>query len=401
MLRLNRRTGYAAWAGLPFDFTCPSLSGYPFQWFWDSCFNAIVLRHFDIERAKRELLTLMSAARGDGFIPHVIFWESGAFPSHVRRYAIARDGHTSASIQPPVLAQAVAAIWDSSQDRAFLDAILPKLWRFHRWLIENRDPDGDGLISIVQPDESGMDASPRYDRLMKLPQLTRSGYREAMRRLFRVYRAARAEGREPLDLDAFSVEDVAVNAIFAEGCRSLARLSLAAGAAAAGEEFASQSRRTSQALLAKCWDPRRGLFFDLAGRDERPESIAAVASLMPLILPDLPSEIATRLVEEHLLNPEEFWPPYPVPSVALNEPSFMPGRGPLWRGPTWINTNWWLARGLRAHGYEGAAQELTARTAALVSRSGFREYYNPLTGAGYGARGFAWSTLVVDMLQSP
>jgi len=35
-----------------------------------------------------------------------------------------------------------------------------------------------------------------------------------------------------------------------------------------------------------------------------------------------------------------------------------------------------------------------------VSRSGFREYYNPLTGTGYGARGFAWSTLIVDMLAS-
>ena len=30
-------------------------------------------------------------------------------------------------------------------------------------------------------------------------------------------------------------------------------------------------------------------------------------------------------------------------------------------------------------------------------KSGFREYYHPDSGAGYGARDFGWSTLVVDM----
>ena len=31
-----------------------------------------------------------------------------------------------------------------------------------------------------------------------------------------------------------------------------------------------------------------------------------------------------------------------------------------------------------------------------VERHGFREYYNPLTGHGLGARDFSWSTLLVD-----
>ncbi len=33
----------------------------------------------------------------------------------------------------------------------------------HRWLAQHRDLDGDGLIWIVQPDESGLDASPQFD----------------------------------------------------------------------------------------------------------------------------------------------------------------------------------------------------------------------------------------------
>jgi hypothetical protein len=37
---------------------------------------------------------------------------------------------------------------------------------------------------------------------------------------------------------------------------------------------------------------------------------------------------------------------------------------------------------------------------ALVERSGFREHYNPETGAGLGARDFAWSALALEMLAS-
>jgi hypothetical protein len=33
----------------------------------------------------------------------------------------------------------------------------------------------------------------------------------------------------------------------------------------------------------------------------------------------------------------------------------------------------------------------------LVEKSGFREYYDPVTGEGHGAREFTWSGLLVDM----
>ena len=35
----------------------------------------------------------------------------------------------------------------------------------------------------------------------------------------------------------------------------------------------------------------------------------------------------------------------------------------------------------------------------LIEKSGFREYYNPNTGKGYGAMDFTWSGLVVDMMK--
>jgi hypothetical protein len=39
---------------------------------------------------------------------------------------------------------------------------------------------------------------------------------------------------------------------------------------------------------------------------------------------------------------------------------------------------------------------LADRTIALIRQSGFREYFNPITGEGMGARNFAVSTIAVE-----
>ena len=47
--------------------------------------HAIVWAHFDVERAKEELRSLLAWQRDDGFIPHIIFWD--------RRRALTRTWH--------------------------------------------------------------------------------------------------------------------------------------------------------------------------------------------------------------------------------------------------------------------------------------------------------------------
>ena len=69
-----------------------------------------------------------------------------------------------------------------------------------------------------------------------------------------------------------------------------------------------------------------------------------------------------------------------------------------WRGPTWINAAWLLWLGTRAPRLRDQAETMAARAArALVEREGLREYYDPHTGDGLGARDFAWSALLVEM----
>jgi glycogen debranching enzyme len=192
------------------------------------------------------------------------------------------------------------------------------------------------------------------------------------------------------------VEDVLVNTLYALSLRALARLG-------GGARYEERAERTERALLDLCWDDRRGLFWDLAGRDHRPLRTSTWSSLAPLALPSLPREVGRRLVEEHLLDRRRFAAPFGIPSVSMEEPSFRAGWHLFrcWRGPAWVCTAWLLAPAMARAGYGEEAARILAGHVELVERHGFREYYNPLDGNGLAARGFGWSTLLVDLLSPP
>ncbi|MCG3224290.1 MAG: hypothetical protein H7647_07475 [Candidatus Heimdallarchaeota archaeon] len=82
----------------------------------------------------------------------------------------------------------------------------------------------------------------------------------------------------------------------------------------------------------------------------------------------------------------------------MDEKTFNPTNSPLlWRGSIWIDTNFFLLNGLRRHNETRIAEKLTEKTLNLVNESGFREFYNPITGDGGGAKSFGWSTLILLM----
>ncbi len=376
-LRQNWREGVRSGDRAAFAYTCPSPGHYPWQWYWDSCFTAITWRHFDAERPRRELQSLLSAQDADGFIGHTIFWDTPL--NGPRRYTYnvtARSATMTSSIQPPVLAWAWRiAVGDPRE--------VPAIARHHDWLERNRDLDGDGLIWIVQPDESGLDASPQFDAIWERRAHGLPGYVLLVRRNRRLGFDARR-----IEADGGPVCcEVMTNVLY-----SLSRLAL-------------NRPSLTPALVERMYDEESGLFWPLARPAARGRIALTWAALSPLALPDLPEAIGRRLVEEHLLDPERFWPLAAPPSVSLGDPSFsaddtlLPGLRRYWRGPTWINAAWLVWLGLVRLGYQEQAQEMTERLADVLEREGLREYYDPRTGRGMGATGFGWSTLLVELLE--
>ena len=110
--------------------------------------------------------------------------------------------------------------------------------------------------------------------------------------------------------------------------------------------------------------------------------------------------IADEIIKKHFLNEEEFYLKYPLSSAAKTEPSFNPHDSRfLWRGPTWPVINWFMHKCFLSCGYEKQARHLVHSVKELIDKSGFREYYNPENGKGYGAKDFTWSGLIVDMME--
>ncbi len=377
-LDANWRSGVLTRDGTPFHYTCPSPRHYPWQWYWDSCFTAVVWRRFATERSRLELESLLAAQRPDGFIGHTIFWNT---PLHgLRRFTYnvtSPDASSTASIQPPALAWAWRiAVGDPREE--------PRIAAHHDWFEANRDLDGDGLIWIVQPDESGLDASPQFDAVWgRQAHGLFPGYVQLVhrnRRLGYDLRRIEADGG-PVCCE------VATNVLYSLSRIAIGRPSL------------------TPALIERCYDEATGLFWPVARPAPRERPALTWTALAPLALPDLPESIGRRLVEEQLLDRSRFWLPVPAPSVSAADPKFSTrDRGYLrprryWRGPTWVNSAWLIWIGLRRLGYVELADELAARVGGAVARSGLREYYNPFTGAGMGAVDFGWSSLVLELTE--
>ena len=372
VLRQNWAEG--ARDGRRYAYTQPSPGRYPWQWYWDSCFAAIVWRRFDPGRARRELESLLAAQRPDGFVGHTIFWHSPVSLQRLLFYNVrSRHAEQTETIQPPLLAWAWRlAVGDPNEE--------PRIAAQADWLTAHRDLEGDGLLWIVQPDESGLDASPKFEPVWGWRSNGRIGFPWLVAR----NRRLRFDARRIRERGGPVLCEVLVNTFWSLSLQALGRPS------------------ATPALVERLWDERCGLFLDEAQPGGTRQEVLTWAGLAPLALPDLPESIGRRLVEEHLLNREEFLTPVAPPSVAACEPSYEPagGRGPIrryWRGPTWVNSAWMVWLGLRRLGYTKAADQLAAGVIDAVAREGLREYYDPRTGKGLGARDFAWSALVAEL----
>jgi mannosylglycerate hydrolase MGH1-like protein len=376
ILAQNWREGLRKSDGVPFAYTCPSPRHYPWQWYWDSCFTAITWRRFRTDRSRQELESLLAAQHDNGFIGHTIFWNSPLRGPRRFTYNVTHPGVAmTASIQPPALAWAWRiAVGDPASES--------RISAHYDWLERHRDLDGDGLIWIVQPDESGLDASPQFDVIWGPQAHGRPGFVRLVRR----NRRLGYDLRRVIDAGGPVCCEVVTNVLHSLSLIALGRES------------------TTAAIVSRMYDERRGLFVPLA----RPRASAPTAlswsALSPLALPDLPEPIGRRLVDEHLLDPAKFWLPVAPPSVSSTDPSFsVDDAGPFgvkryWRGPTWVNAAWLLWLGLLRLGYSEAAATLAGRVAGAIATAGLREYYHPYTGRGMGAVDFAWSSLVLELL---
>jgi Glycogen debranching enzyme len=405
---LQKNTESVEYGGTTWRYSVPSRSTYPHQWLWDSCFHATIWSLFDLPRACDELRSILLWQHEDGLIPHIVFWHSESLPRRFWHHLESTDAwsftrserpKTTVLTQPPVLASTVERLVLAGAED-FLAETLPRLERYYRYLATNRDPDSDGLISTICQFETGLDYSPAYDQSLGVR------FDQPLRISMAVRRVKLANKLTGYDLERIfaserHVEDVLVNTIWIDNLKALARLARRADEKELASWAEAKAVQALQSLLERSWDANRGLFFNLDGSEEKRPDVKTIQCLMPLLLDDLAPEMVERLLE-HLTDPKEFGAPYPVPSVALDEPSYSDGCNfgrtrLIWRGPFSMNTNWFLWQGLLRHREPGLASHLVERSLSVVERSGFNEFFSAESGDPLGADHFGWATLAADM----
>jgi glucosylglycerate hydrolase len=419
--------------------TKPAPRLYPHQWSWDSTFIAIGLAHIDPDRALRELESLFRAQWADGRVPHMVFdpgvrdyapgpelWSSAASSD-----AAPRSPATSGLIQAPTHAIALAAVLAASRAlpavaaaelRERIALLYPKVLAWHRYLVERRDPEGSGLITIYHPWE-GTDNTPRWDaplaRVEVRGPLAYSrvdvGLTDASERpteaeydryvwLVGPLRAARYEDG-PIQLShPFLVKDIQCSAVFAAATEVLEGIAADLGAPAAERQAISTWWRRATAAVQRRWESGSRLALDLDLRTGRPIEVPTTAGLSPILVPHLEPRIA-RETAERMFGPDFAGAPglvaRAVPSTAVSAAQFRPRA--YWRGPVWPVVNWLLWWGLRRQGLRREAAALRDANLALLRRSGaaFAEYFQPFTGEPLGSRDQSWTAAVtLDWLAS-
>jgi Trehalase len=401
--------------------TVPSRRLYPHQWSWDSAFIAVGWAHASPGHGRRELESLLAAQWTDGRVPQIVFNPAVArdayFPGpdfwRSRDVPAAPPRETSGIVQPPAHAVAALEVHRAAPalGRRFLRRVYPRLKAMHDYLLRERS-DGHGLAVIVHPWESGQDNSPAWDA--ELARVTAgaevlAGHRR--RDLDHVDAAERPTAadyaryvaivenyrdhdyRDEPGAHSFVAVDPLFNALLAWSEEALAEIADVLGEPS--EPHRERAAAIRDALLARCYDRVAQHFFAL-DRDGVRVPEYCVGGLVPLVL-DLPFDVVDALVAgmtgpRFALNDR-----IPLPSYDLTGPAFDTTR--YWRGPAWVNTSWLVLRGLERHGRHAEAATLRAAMLNAVRQEGFREYFDPHTGAGRGVSDFSWSAaLTLDLL---
>ncbi|MFV0386917.1 MGH1-like glycoside hydrolase domain-containing protein [Paracoccus sp. (in: a-proteobacteria)] len=317
-------------------------------WFNDQTFAALMAGLFDAELARDNFRVALANATPQGNFACLV---------------TSRDAWVDRS-QPPHGALMVWLSFLRSRDAGLLRMAYPALARNHRWWRAHRDPDGIGLVSCGTSDvgqalyqgtafaarnETGMDNSATHDEAVYDPR-TRS----------------------------LSTIDLGLNCALALDAEMLALIARELGHDRDAAAFDRLADDTRARIRTELWDEARGIFANRQRGGGFVQSLAPT-SFYPLLCGAASADQAARLLD-HLADPQMFGGPFMIPNTARSEPAF--AENVYWRGRIWANVNYFVWQGLRRYGFDGAANDLAAKSLAMFNQS-WRD--DRLCGENYNA----------------
>lgn len=266
------------------------------------------------------------------------------------RWSPAQKSHPRPWTTPPLWAVVAWRVYLHTSNLEFLRLAYQRCRHNLEWWEKNRRFSDGPLFYYLNVGETGYDNMARGDWGDDISQMPD----------FAAY--------APIDLNCQMAEYYGVTAEMAK----------ALGDTEAAASLTDRSQAIAEAVRRRLWDPGQGFFFDLHAASGVLQPAKTIAAFWALTCGVATSEQARALVG-HLTDPREFWTPYPMPTTAVDEPTFQLD---MWRGPVWSSQNYWIALGLRRYGRPSLAAELARKTWRMVldgySRTGrVFEFYDP------------------------
>jgi glycogen debranching enzyme len=334
--------------------TTPDRFPHRHLWLWDSCFHAPAYATIDKRLGEDTLTSVLDTQQPNGFVPHI------GRP----------NGDFSNITQPPLLAWAALSVFRITGNRKFLKRSFRKIHRYLAWCVRNRDKNRNSLLEWKRSDESGMDNSSRFNK-------------------------------------GFTFDAVDFSSIFANDLQCLYEISTEIGEPDA--RLQAKAKKVHAQIQSVLWNKSRKFFYDRypSGRFS---PYKTACGFLPLFSGSASKEQAANLVA-HLEDDRSFRTPLPVPSEAIDSPTF---DNNMWRGPVWLNYNYFIIQGLKRYGYHDLADRIRERTLSEVERWYRREgtifeFYDPFAKLSprriprkdtYGAiKEFGWSASIYLLLK--
>jgi hypothetical protein len=292
---------------------------------------------------------------------HVVFFhhqrEDGYLPCWVRADRI---GSAQIQMVVPIAATALETA-ELTGDEAFLQRAYDACARWDGWLARHRDTRGTGLCEAFCEYDTGHDNSPRFRGLPK-----RCPGDDASR-------CPQAGGLPYLAPD--------LSATVYGGRRALAGMADRLGRTHEAALWSERAEQTRRRIMDNCFDPEDECFYDV---DRTGRFVRVRGDHLTRVLSEHVVDQATfdRIYTRHIRNPAAFWTPYPLPSIAADDPAFDRELPPnSWGGASQALTALRAPRWFEHYGRKGDLEVLMRRwVEAILAAPGFMQQMNPWTG---------------------
>ncbi len=312
-------------------------------WSWDNCFNACAMVYGHPSFAWDQLM-----------IPIDHQDMSGSLPDSVNDTDIVWN-----YCKPPVQGWALNRMMKRTKwiNRYLLADIYPKLCLWTDWWFEYRDDDDDGIPQYNHGNDSGWDNATVFD-----------------------------EGGpvESPDLSAYLV-------LMMDCLSEIAGL---LGRRDQSDSWRSRSDELLKKLLAHSW--RSDHFVSPRSGDHHVADGDSLINYVPIILGKrLPEDVFQSLVAG-LKQPDRFLTPHGLATESTKSPYYEADG--YWRGPIWAPPMMFVIDGLVDIGEDQLACELSKSFCDMISKSGFAENFDALTGKGLRDPAYTWTSSVFLIL---